>query len=120
MIKQASHPQYRSIGLRSIGGLSWLVDPDDINKLVPIGALGEIVFESHELATGYLNDPEGTAKAFIDTPPWARTRSSSRPPRFLRMGDLGKYEVDGSMTIFGRRDTQIKARLTYQPYSFTR
>ncbi|QMW30689.1 hypothetical protein G4B84_006070, partial [Aspergillus flavus NRRL3357] len=55
---------------KSYSGLSWLVDPQDVNKLVPIGAVGEIVFESHEPATGYLNDAEETAQTFIRPPVW--------------------------------------------------
>ncbi|GMG01975.1 unnamed protein product [Aspergillus oryzae] len=69
-------PGFYSLGLMHlllfpIGGLSWLVDPQDVNKLVPIGAVGEIVFESHEPATGYLNDAEETAQTFIRPPVWA-------------------------------------------------
>ncbi|RYC65977.1 hypothetical protein CHU98_g241 [Xylaria longipes] len=108
MIRETGNPDYQGKGLSPIGGLSWLVDPNDTNKLVPIGAVGEIVFESHELAAGYLHDPEKTAKTFMDTPVWAMNRESANGAKYLRMGDLGRYETDGSMSIYGRADTQVK------------
>ncbi|EFR02791.1 nonribosomal peptide synthetase 6 [Nannizzia gypsea CBS 118893] len=108
MIKDENNRNYQGKGLRAVGGLSWLVDPQDVNKLVPIGAVGEIVFESHELAAGYLNDPEKTAKTFINPPTWAQNRETARGCRYLRMGDMGRYETDGSISIYGRADTQVK------------
>jgi acyl-CoA synthetase (AMP-forming)/AMP-acid ligase II len=108
MIKETGDSHHQGKGLFPIGGLSWLVDPQDVDKLVPIGAAGEIVFESHELAAGYLNDPAKTAKTFMDPPAWARGRETARDCKYLRMGDLGRYETDGSMTIYGRADTQVK------------
>lgn len=79
-----------------------------MDKLVPVGAAGGIVFESHELALGYLNDPEKTAKTFIDPPSWARVRPQAKGCRYLRNGDMGRYEADGSVTVLGRADTQVK------------
>ncbi|KAK6835701.1 hypothetical protein RU639_002249 [Aspergillus parasiticus] len=108
MIKDRSNPHYKTHGLFPIGGLSWLVDPQDVNKLVPIGAVGEIVFESHELATGYLNDAEKTAQTFIKPPVWAQERAAATGCGYLRMGDLGRYEIDGSLSIYGRADAQVK------------
>ncbi|KAI0152966.1 nonribosomal peptide synthetase 6 [Xylariaceae sp. FL1272] len=108
MQREQGNPDYQGKGLSPIGGVTWLVDPRNTNKLVPIGAVGEIVFESHELAAGYLNDPEKTAKTFMDTPSWARNRESSKGAKYLRMGDLGRYETDGSVSIYGRADTQVK------------
>jgi non-ribosomal peptide synthetase component F len=108
MIKETSNPKYQGKGLFPVGGLSWLVDPQDVNKLVPIGAVGEIIFESHELTAGYLNDAEKTAKTFISPPIWAQKRHAATGCRYLRMGDLGRYETDGSISIYGRADTQVK------------
>jgi acyl-CoA synthetase (AMP-forming)/AMP-acid ligase II len=108
MTKEPHGPHGRGKGFFPIGGISWLVDPQNTDKLVPIGAIGEIVFESHELAAGYWNDPEKTAETFIDPPLWAKERASAIGSRYLRMRDLGRLEKDGSMTILGRADTQIK------------
>ncbi|OQE34779.1 hypothetical protein PENCOP_c015G00757 [Penicillium coprophilum] len=95
-------------GLCPVGGLVWLVDRQNANQLVPVGAVGEIVFESHELALGYLNDPEKSAKTFLDTPTWALGRPEAVGCRYLRNGDMGRYEADGSVSIYGRADTQVK------------
>ncbi|KAL4738197.1 hypothetical protein BDV11DRAFT_190200 [Aspergillus similis] len=108
MLKDPGNPEYDGHGLFPVGGLAWLVDSQDVNKLVPIGAVGEIVFESHELAVGYLNDSEKTAETFIDPPIWAQKRAAAMGCRYLRMGDLGRYERDGSLPIYGRTDSQIK------------
>lgn len=108
MIKQTANPRYLSSGLLPVGGLAWLVDPTDIDKLVPVGAVGEIVFESHELAIGYLNDPEKTASTFIPPPAWAHFRGTDSKCRYIRMGDLARHQPDGSIIIHGRVDTQVK------------
>ncbi|KAG8628579.1 hypothetical protein KVT40_004452 [Elsinoe batatas] len=108
MIHQSAHLQYLSQGLLPIGGNAWLVCPNDSEQLVPIGVPGEIIFESHELALGYLNDPQKTAKTFIDPPRWAQKRANLYGYRYLRMGDLARYESDGSIVILGRADNQVK------------
>ena len=95
-------------GSRPATGDQWLIDPHDVNKLVPIGATGEIVLESHETTSGYLNDPVATDRAFLKSPTWADDRNIAAGCRYLRLGDLGKYESDGSITVYGRADTQVK------------
>lgn len=75
---------------------------------MPVGAVGEIVFESYELSAGYLNDMERIAKSFLDPPIWAHQKDAAEGCRYLRMGDLGRYETDGSISVYGRADTQVK------------
>ena len=70
--------------------------------------MGEIVLESHESMRGYLNDPVKTGRAFLEAPAWADKCNLAAGCRYLRLGDLGRYEQDGSITIFGRADTQVK------------
>lgn len=115
MIKEPTNPGYHGKGLYPVGGCAWLVDPKDVNKLVPIGALGEIIFESRELALGYLNDPKKTTTTFIEPPLWARwfKRETAHGCRYLRMGDLGRHEKDGSISIYGRADTQVKVCIAH-------
>lgn len=85
---------------------TWIVDPDDHNKLQPIGAIGELLIEGPILCRGYLNRPETTAEAFIDGPPWLEAlRSGSR---LYKTGDLVRYDADGALIFIGRKDTQIK------------
>ncbi|KAF8860374.1 hypothetical protein BDZ45DRAFT_800950 [Acephala macrosclerotiorum] len=50
----------------SIGGACWIVNPEDHSKLVPVGAVGELLIEGYTLARGYLNDPQKTSEVFIE------------------------------------------------------
>lgn len=93
---------------RATGGLSWLVDPNDHNRLVPIGAIGELVVEGPTLARGYLSDPEKTQAAYIHNPLWARRNGVAR--RIYKTGDLVRYGDDGQVHLIGRKDLQVKIR----------
>jgi amino acid adenylation domain-containing protein/non-ribosomal peptide synthase protein (TIGR01720 family) len=90
----------------------WLVDPRDHQRLVPVGAVGEILIEGPTVGRGYLNDPERTATAFVQPPSWLadfnRVRGSSS--RLYKTGDLAQYVSDGSLLCLGRKDTQVKLR----------
>ncbi|EKG19750.1 AMP-dependent synthetase/ligase [Macrophomina phaseolina MS6] len=99
-------PSYGIIG-EPITSVCWVVDPDDYNKLLPIGAIGELLIEGYTLARGYLNDPQKTAESFIDDPEWL-VQKHGRPGRLYRTGDLVKYSHDGSLSYVARKDTQVK------------
>ncbi|KAF2500063.1 amino acid adenylation [Lophium mytilinum] len=87
----------------------WIVNAANPNQLVPIGCAGEILIEGPLLARGYLKDPVKTAAAFIENPDWVHLfPTSGTIRRFYRSGDLGLLNTDGSITIVGRRDTQVK------------
>ncbi|KAK2746937.1 NRPS [Myotisia sp. PD_48] len=95
---------------RSVGSVSWIADPVDHNKLVPVGCVGELLIEGPIVARGYLNDAEKTKKSFIENPAWAEKdpsiRSSAR--RMYKTGDLVRYDSNGSLVYLGRKDTQVK------------
>ena len=96
---------------RAVGGVCWIVDPGDHDKLVPIGAVGELVIEGPVLARGYLNDESRTSAAFINTPAWAREENGiHRPSRIYKTGDLAQYNPDGTICYRGRKDSQVKIR----------
>lgn len=89
----------------------WIVNDQDHNRLVPMGCAGEILIEGPLLARGYLKEPEKTAAAFIENPAWVSNFPDSRaiqPRRFYKSGDIGCINTDGSITIVGRRDAQVK------------
>lgn len=88
-------------------GATWLVDPDDVNKLVPIGAIGELCIESPALCRGYQDNPEANAQAFVENPRWAGDRPG-RATRLFRTGDLARYIEDGVVQIIGRKDSRVK------------
>lgn len=97
---------------RTIGCVSWLVDPADHNQLLPIGREGELLLEGPILARGYLHDLEKTANAFIENPTWAlernRSITSDSSRRMYKTGDLMRYSSDGTLTYIGRKDQQVK------------
>jgi amino acid adenylation domain-containing protein/non-ribosomal peptide synthase protein (TIGR01720 family) len=98
---------------KGAGVITWIVDPADHNKLMPIGMIGELLLEGPLLGLGYLNDPEKTAAAFIRDPPWLLEGSDDQPGRhgtLYKTGDLVHYNGDGSLTYIGRKDTQVKIR----------
>ena len=70
---------------------------------VPDGEAAEIFAGGIQVARGYLNQPELTAKHFIDSP-------FQQSERLYRTGDLGRLLPDGNMEFLGRIDDQVKIR----------
>jgi amino acid adenylation domain-containing protein len=64
---------------------------------LPAGVPGELWIAGDGVALGYHQRPELTARQFGDG-------------RFYRTGDLGQWNADGTLAIFGRADRQIKLR----------
>lgn len=96
---------------RPVGSVAWVIDPENPEQPLPIGALGELLIEGPIVARGYLNRPDATRAAFIDPPGWLRElRGDAKQYRLYRTGDMVRYRPDGQMTVFGRKDTQIKIR----------
>ncbi|KAJ5050965.1 uncharacterized protein L3040_002832 [Drepanopeziza brunnea f. sp. 'multigermtubi'] len=93
---------------RAYGLLVWLVDAQNPDKLVPVGAVGEILCEGPNVAREYLKDKERTLASFIENPAWLQSEKTIPPRRFYRTGDLARYNGDGSIQILGRIDTQVK------------
>ncbi|KAL4901150.1 hypothetical protein BDW74DRAFT_182005 [Aspergillus multicolor] len=91
-------------------GALWVVDPNDYNRLVPIGAPGELLIEGPIQAREYLNNPVKTAEAFVSDAAWMIKNGFGSGRRLYRTGDLVQQNPDASITYIGRRDTQIKVR----------
>ncbi|KAI1109264.1 hypothetical protein F5Y14DRAFT_433269 [Nemania sp. NC0429] len=98
----------RNIGT-TINCRSWVVEPKNHDRLVPVGAVGELVLEGPTVAGGYIGQPEQTATVFIDRPPWLKA-FNNEPSRCYKTGDLVKYNPDGTLHFLGRKDLQIKLR----------
>lgn len=69
------------------------------------GEIGELCVLGSQLALGYWNSPEETARAFVDNP-----LNPAFPERMYRTGDLVSRDADGLLWFQGRRDSQIKLR----------
>jgi D-alanine--poly(phosphoribitol) ligase subunit 1 len=73
------------------------------NQLAKTGEQGEICVRGSSLAQGYWNNPERTAKGFVQNP------LNPHYPEFIyRTGDLGYWNSRGEVMFLGRRDFQIK------------
>lgn len=98
----------------SIAGATWVTDPRDPQQLAPIGAVGELLLHGPLVGSGYLNNPDQTAAAFIPAPAWIKQVFPGQDElgacRMYRTGDLVRYEADGSLSFVGRRDFQVKLR----------
>jgi amino acid adenylation domain-containing protein/thioester reductase-like protein len=70
----------------------------DNGDLTPPGVVGEVWIGGTGLARGYLNNPDLTARKFVET----------KHGRFYRSGDLGRWTEDGRLELAGRLDQQIK------------
>ncbi|KAH7388999.1 hypothetical protein BKA64DRAFT_711107 [Cadophora sp. MPI-SDFR-AT-0126] len=92
----------------AVGLLVWIVDPSNADRLVPVGAVGEMLLEGPNVAREYLRDKDRTLASFIENPAWLGDEKTMPPRRFYRSGDLARYNGDGSIQILGRIDTQVK------------
>ncbi len=101
-----------NIGTPIAGSAAWVVDPSDYNRLVPVGAPGELLIQGPLLARGYLNDADKTAASFVSDPEFLARLGllSERGSRMYRTGDLVQQNEDGSLIYLGRCDAQIKVR----------
>jgi amino acid adenylation domain-containing protein/non-ribosomal peptide synthase protein (TIGR01720 family) len=77
---------------------------DQCGNLCPNGVPGELCLAGLGLARGYLNQPELTAKAFIQ---W---RCLDHTVRIYRTGDKARVNRDGCVEYMGRIDEQVKLR----------
>ncbi|KAM6484703.1 hypothetical protein HDV62DRAFT_404492 [Trichoderma sp. SZMC 28011] len=96
-----------------MGTVTWITDPDNSQRLSPIGAIGELVLEGPLVGLGYLGEPEKTESVFVNDPAWLLHGASGnlgRKGRLYKTGDLVRYNSDGSLIFVGRKDTQVKIR----------
>ena len=77
---------------------SRFIDPETLCEL-PIGATGEIVMRGPQIFAGYWNNPEETARAFVELD----------GKRFFRSGNLGRVDADGYFFIVDRLKRMINS-----------
>ncbi len=80
----------------------FLLDEND-REVTAVGEKGEICVSGTALALGYYNNPEQTARAFVQNP-----LNSHYPETIYRTGDLGMYNERGELVFASRKDFQIK------------
>jgi len=67
---------------------------DDNERVVALGEAGEVVGHSPTMMTGYHNRPQRTREAEWYAPDGKR---------FIRTGDIGRFDTDGFLTLFDRK-----------------
>ncbi|KAJ5425382.1 hypothetical protein N7465_000452 [Penicillium sp. CMV-2018d] len=95
---------------RAVGANLWVVDPENHERLSPLGAIGELLIEGPTLANGYMHRPSETEKRFIPAPSWhpGLHNDVTTTMTLFKTGDLVRYNLDGSLTSIGRADGQVK------------
>ncbi|NLG60795.1 MAG: amino acid adenylation domain-containing protein, partial [Candidatus Cloacimonetes bacterium] len=87
---------------RPIANTTCYVLGDDM-QMKPVGVPGELWIGGAGVANGYVNRPDLTEKAFIDSP-------FREGERIYRTGDLVRWRHDGRLEHLGRLDNQVKVR----------
>ena len=78
---------------------------DEAGAVVPNGEIGELCIGGNSVMKGYWRRPEKTAEVLIQNP-----LHQDYPEFYYRTGDLAFFEADGTITLKGRKDFQIKSR----------
>lgn len=78
-----------------------ILNSDD--ELAGVNEKGELCVRGTSLALGYYNDPEKTAKAFVQNP-----LNKHYPETIYRTGDVVFKNEHGEIIFVGRKDFQIK------------
>jgi fatty-acyl-CoA synthase len=97
-INPMHRPKPQCLGIPVFDVDARVIDPATLQE-VPPGETGEIVVDAPQVMRGYWNDPDGTAKAFIEI--------DGR--RFLRTGDLAMVDEDGYFFMVDRLKRMINA-----------
>ncbi|KAK8098711.1 uncharacterized protein PG998_011952 [Apiospora kogelbergensis] len=100
-------PYPQSIGT-PVGCCIWITEENDVSKLAPIGAVGQLLIEGPGVTRGYLNDEARTVESFIPPQPWTPRRQVGQDRRLYRSGDLARYYADGRIEYIGRQSNQVK------------
>ncbi len=97
MLFAHNHPtKLATVGQATPGHDIRLIDDDGVE--VPAGEMGEVVGRSNAMMVGYHNQPEKTAQAEWYSPDGLR---------FIRTGDVGRFDDDGFLTLLDRKKDMI-------------
>ena len=81
---------------------------DSLGGIQPIGVAGELWIAGAGVARGYSNQPELTARKFIELE--VKVNMSHITHMSYKTGDLARWLPDGSIEFLGRTDRQVKIR----------
>lgn len=96
------HPQEGSVPIgKAFPGMRLTIHREDMS-LADDGEEGELLLSGPQVSTGYLADPEKTAKTFVTV--------SELEGVCYRTGDRVVQQPDGNIQFLGRIDNQVKIR----------
>ena len=98
--------EYASVPIGKSFGNCDIYIVDKQNRLLPAGAVGELVISGYPVTRGYLNRPDLTGEKFIPNPFF----DIAGYERMYLTGDVCRYLADGNVQFVGRRDEQVKIR----------
>ncbi|KAJ5225229.1 hypothetical protein N7468_006454 [Penicillium chermesinum] len=87
---------------------AWIVDVKNVDRLRPIGGVGELLFEGPAVAQALQSEKDGS-ELFIPAPQWA-VDAGFKNSKFFRTGDLAKYTADGNIEFVGRKSNKISIK----------
>ncbi|MGW3633509.1 amino acid adenylation domain-containing protein [Streptomyces sp. NPDC005122] len=90
---------------RPLPGSGAVLVPDGQERIAAPGEIAELLVSGPQLAAGYKNLPEETAKRFVQLP-WLDDGESVH----YRTGDLVRTDAEGLVEYVGRADRQVKVR----------
>ena len=96
LIAHAHPDKLHTVGRVAEGSEMRLIDEDGVE--VPPGEMGEIVGRGPMMMTGYRNRAEATAEAMWISPEGVR---------YMRQGDVGRFDADGFLVLMDRRKDVI-------------
>ena len=76
---------------------------DKYDRLLPVGACGELCLAGLSVGLGYYNRPEATGKVFVENP-------FEPGKKMYRTGDIVRLLPEKKIDFVGRRDGQVKIR----------
>lgn len=78
---------------------------DESNRICPVGVKGEICVTGVAVGSGYINNKLKTDQVFIEN-----TIQKELNYEIYKTGDIGKFNFDGTLEFYGRKDYQTKIR----------
>lgn len=78
---------------------------DEAHNLVPTGEKGELFIGGTQVAVGYFNNPDETAKCFFKD-----NFCNNSHSMMYKTGDLVRMSDNGILEFLGRKDNQVKIR----------
>lgn len=108
-LKKSELDRIPLIGVTMDGYTSYVIDK--YNRILPIGAIGELYLGGVGVTRGYLNNPDLTKERFVANP--FQTEDDKKRnfnAQLYKSGDLVKLTQDGDLQYIGRNDFQVKIR----------